>query len=302
MRPRLLSISILVLAACGDDTGPTAETHLTDAIVFVSDRDGYPQLYRMSLDGSEVSYLPQDGTLIPLFPDVSPDGRAIVFHDQHSRIKVQTVDNSDSLIVSPPGFLCAFPTWSPDGARIAMQCSAAPLEQVDIYLVNRDGGAFGALVSSPEDDLTPTWSPDGARIAYASPRDGNLDLHVWDLSTGSDSNLTGTPGVDETFPEWSPDGRLIAFHARSELLEPRSIDLLELSTGEVRRLVDRLQDSYYPDWSPDTRHLVFARNQLPDPLQVVKVDVISGAITEILPMDDALDRYPAYAPASRWAP
>lgn len=298
--PLLMGAALAALAGCGDATGPSSAARLTDAIVFVSDRDGYDQLYRMDLQGSAVTYLPQDGTLLPAFPDVSPDGRAIVFFDQFSRVKVQSVDASDSVIVSEAGLLCGFPAWSPNATRIAMQCRAAPGEQVDIYLVNRDGSGFRALVSSPEDDLTPTWSPDGGRIAYSSPRDGNLDLYVRDLATGSDSNLTRTPGVDETFPEWSPDGRLIAFHARSGLLEPRSIDLLELSTGEVRRLVDRLQDSYYPNWSPDSRSLIFARNQLPDPLQIVKVDVMTGAIAEILPMDDALDRYPAYAPASGW--
>jgi Tol biopolymer transport system component len=254
----------------------------------------------MALDGTGISYLPQDGSLMPLSPDVSPDGREIVFYDQYGRVKVQAVDNSDSLVVSPPGFQCAFPAWSPDGGRIAMQCPSASGSDRDIYVVDRDGSGFGPLVTSPGSDNFPTWSPDGRRIAYSSTRDGNPEIYLRDLETGRDSNLTGTPDVQEELPVWSPDGRYIAFNSRSGILENRSIELLEVRTGLVRRLVDRLQASYFPDWSPDGKHLAFAQNQLPDILQIVKVNASTGTITAIMPADDAVDRDPTYAPASGW--
>lgn len=254
----------------------------------------------MNPDGTDVTYLPQDGAVLPGFPDISPDGREIVFYDQYSRVKVQAVDNSDSIVVSPPEFICAFPAWAPDGGRIAMHCRAASGSDRNIYVVDRDGSGFGPLVTSPGSDQTPSWSPDGRRIAYASTRDGNLELYVRDLETGQDSNITNTPTVDEDLPVWSPDGASIAFNSKSELLEHRSLDLLDVESGMVRRLLDRLQDSYFADWSPDSRYLTFGRSQLPDVSQIVKVDVQSGAITAILPVDDAVDGEPAYAPARGW--
>jgi Tol biopolymer transport system component len=223
-----------------------------------------------------------------------------VFYDQYSRVKVQAVDNSDSAIVSPPDLLCSYPAWSPDGERIAMSCRASPASDVDIYLVNRGGAGFEPLVTSVGADWTPTWSPDGIRIAYSSTRDGNSEVYVRDLATGRDTNLTGTPEADEELPVWSPDGRYIAFNSRSSILENRSIDLLEMATGSVRRLVDRLQASYFPDWSPDSQYLAFAQNQLPDILRIVKVNASTGTIIPIMPSDDAMDRDPTYAPASGW--
>jgi TolB protein len=296
----LVGAALAALASCGDDTGPSADDRLSDAIVFVSDRDGYPQLYRVSLDGSRISYLPQDGTLSPLFPDVSPDGTAIVFYDQYSRVKVQSVDNADSVIVSPAGLLCAYPAWSPDGTRIAMDCRASPGSDVDLYIVNRDGSDFRPLVASPGDDQTPAWSPDGRRIAYASTRDGNFELYVRDLETGRDSNLTGTPEGDESMPAWSPDGRLIAFNSKSGLLEHRSLDLLDVESGSLRRLLDRLQDSYSVDWSADGRFLAIDRDHVPGGIHIAKVDVATGAITPITETGEASDRAPTIAPASGW--
>src|SRR4030042_4081642 len=54
------------------------------------------------------------------------------------------------------------------------------------------------------------WSPDGSKIAYVSDRFGNWTLHVIDVESGDDVQLT-SPDSISGWPDWSPDGARIAY-------------------------------------------------------------------------------------------
>jgi TolB protein len=58
-----------------------------------------------------------------------------------------------------------YPTWSPDGKRIAfMSWRAGPTE---IFMMNDDGTGQQRLTwTSVGDLIDPRWSPDGERIAF----------------------------------------------------------------------------------------------------------------------------------------
>ena len=58
--------------------------------------------------------------------------------------------------------------------------------------------------------MYPAWSPDGQLIAFASDRDGNMDIFTTDAGGTNLRNLTKSPS-DENFPAWSLDGQWIAF-------------------------------------------------------------------------------------------
>lgn len=302
MRTRLLSIAFLALAGCGDDTGPSANARLTDAIVFVSDRDGYRQLYRMGLDGSGISYLPQNGSILAFDPDVSPDGRRIALSDEYGRIWVQGVHGSEADVVAGPTPICAQPSWSPDGARLAMRCLESPSDDGNIYVVNADGSGLAPVVNSDGEDLSPAWSPDGRTIAFATNRDGNWDLYLLDLATAEETPLTQTELLDEYGPAWSPDGEWLAYdlEVRGES-GPGSLILHPLASGAAHPLLENYQDGIFARWASDGASLVFARRDASDPGgQIVRVSVGTGEVTALVPADGFVDRQPTFAPASGW--
>ena len=79
---------------------------------------------------------------------------------------------------------------SPDGKTIAFSY------QGDIYTVPSTGGEAHQLTSNAAYDAYPVWSPDGRRIAFASSREGSLDVYLMSRDGGAPKRLT-TNSADE---------------------------------------------------------------------------------------------------------
>ena len=73
---------------------------------------------------------------------------------------------------------------SPDGRTIAFTYRG------DIFSVDAAGGRAVQLTTNPAYDTAPVWSPDGSRIAFASDRDGSVDVFVMPASGGTARRLT----------------------------------------------------------------------------------------------------------------
>lgn len=181
-----------------------------ERVVFVSERDGNPELYAINPDGSAPTRLTNDGAS-DTNPSWSPDGTRIAFQSNRANnwdIWVVNADGSNpvNLTNEPAGYID--PAWSPDGSRIAFTSDRGGAR--DIWLMNADGSGLVNLTNGGE-NYEPAWSPDGARIAFTSVREGNVDIYIIDALTGQNlRRLTFDPQNDIT-PAWSPDGQNIAF-------------------------------------------------------------------------------------------
>ena len=81
-----------------------------------------------------------------------------------------------------------YPAISPDGKQIAFSYMG------DIYLMPAEGGQAFRLTSHPAYDTRPVWSPDGQKIAFASDRDGGLNIYVTGVQGGDPARLTTHSG------------------------------------------------------------------------------------------------------------
>ena len=104
-----------------------------------------------------------------------------------------------------------FPTWSPNGKRIAY-ISTQNDGQQDIYIINVS--ALGPtseplrITQDTADDYGAVWSRDGGRIAFISDRAGNADVYTI-APDGSGITKITQNAVDELSVAWGPDGSLI---------------------------------------------------------------------------------------------
>ena len=113
------------------------------------------------------------------------------------------------------------------------------------------------------------WSPDGKQIAYTCRKkcgldyaiSTNSDIYLYDLATGTHTNLTeGNMGYD-TNPSYSPDGQWIAWQSMERdgyESDENRLMIQHLQTGERRFLTQGMEtnvDSYY--WK-DNNSLVFS--------------------------------------------
>ena len=137
------------------------------------------------------------------------------------------------------------PALHPDGDRVTF------VALNDVWVM-RMGEAPEKITDDAFYESDPAWSADGTRLAYVSDRNGTLDLWVRDVETGEEEAVTNSEGA-ELYPAWSPNGGSIAYQT-----EAGGTMILDLETGESRRLVEDIFQPGRPSWSADGRHVALA--------------------------------------------
>lgn len=83
-----------------------------------------------------------------------------------------------------------YPAISPDGSTIVFTYKG------DIYSVPSQGGEARQLTTNAAFDSYPIWSPDGKKIAFASNREGSMDVYVINANGGAPTRLTTNSGSE----------------------------------------------------------------------------------------------------------
>jgi dipeptidyl aminopeptidase/acylaminoacyl peptidase len=138
---------------------------------------------------------------------------------------------------------------SPDRTQVAFTFGPrADLNRSEIRVLDLASGEVRAVTGTPrQHDREPTWSPDGRSIAYASERSGWYELHVVEVATGADRQLTHDL-ADFGAPGWSPDGtRILATRSRRAKTDLVTVGVADgavtvLATGGLW---------HSPAWLPD---------------------------------------------------
>lgn len=82
------------------------------------------------------------------------------------------------------------PAISPDGKTVAFAYRG------DIFTVPVEGGTAKQITSNAAFDSYPIWSPDSRHIAFASNREGSMDVWVMDANGGIPRRLTTNSGSE----------------------------------------------------------------------------------------------------------
>jgi Tol biopolymer transport system component len=199
----------------------------------------------MNADGTNPVQLTSG--LVAFRPHWSPDGQWISFTggSPDTVFLVPAAGGAPTTLINDPIFDYFDEAWSPNGDEIAFVTSpVSGTFKTEIYKMNirtlgltrltHDGGAS-----------TATWSPDGAHIAFF----GSAGLSVMDPDGGNIRNLSASMQL-LPWIAWSPDSRRIA--VQSGNMDESEIYVIDIVTGDVKRLTYNAVYDSNPVWRPDT--------------------------------------------------
>jgi Tol biopolymer transport system component len=137
-------------------------------------------IWKIRPDGTGAIRLTPESKGNDAFPQVSADGRRIVFRsgrDGNQEIYLMNADGTGARRLTDHPAIDTMPAFSPRGDQIAF--SSRRDGDYEIYTLDLDGeGRPGRLVrrtESPDFDMHPRYSPDGKWIVFASARHGVND-------------------------------------------------------------------------------------------------------------------------------
>ncbi len=185
-------------------------------IVYISQNEMKIDLFMISADGSHQVNLTNSPEQ-ERDPEWSPDGSKILFecenpigeHDGHGGICLIDPDGTNFTRLTPINDInYMFPTWSPDGAQIALVSNLTG--QLEIYTMNPDGSNLQQVTSysTQWDPASLKWSADGKKILFED-RAGILgggyyvyDISILNLDDLGVANLTNSDPVYDRVPDW----------------------------------------------------------------------------------------------------
>jgi TolB protein len=175
---------------------------------------------------------------------------------------------SDAIYEALTGVPGAFST------RIAYITSTGlgPDQRFELVVADADGFGPQSIVGSPEPLLSPAWSPDGKKLAYVSFEQGNSEIYMQDVSTGSRELISSGKGINGA-PSFSPDGRKMAL-TLSRSGNPE-IYVRDMATGKVTQLTQHWAIDTEAVWSPDGNTIYFTSDRGGRP-QIYSMPAVGG--------------------------
>jgi len=260
------------VAACSDDTTPTAPAVGTPAPLFSAQGNGggnlcgpkcgAPILFDRFVNGGTTHYvgkMDQNGNNVVILhpgsnPRWGPGFKKIAFNYLGNfgaqEIWTMNADGSNpQQITNVPGNNDR-PSFSPDGLRIVFVSYRTGSGQ--IFTMNADGTNQVQITNVSSNDQ-PEWSPDGTKIVFTSYRTGNADVFVMDANGANVKQLTTDPD-GEGSAKWSPDGKKIAYvHPNSAC----DIMIMNADGSGKTSIQNGLTDCEAPSFSANGTKLAF---------------------------------------------
>ncbi len=152
-----------------------------------------------------------------------------------------------------------WPSWSPDGSRIAFISDMTGEEEV--YVIQQDGlkpaeqitrGGAGGAGSGMR--YQPEWSPDGKRLVF-SDKDGKV--YVVTLADHQVTQIADAPHGQIRDYTWSPRGNFLAFSYDENPNRFSAVYVWSFADGKLHKVTDDMFNAYSPTWDPQGNYLYF---------------------------------------------
>ena len=187
-----------------------------------------------------------------------PQGLIVFTSDRGGQSDLWTMrpDGSSQVRLTNDKLEDVFPTWSPNGKKIAWtRGGLGPAGE--LWIMNADGSGQQQITFNSFSDAGASFSPDGTALAFRSVRSGNIDVYVINVDGTGEQRLTEDPAPDR-IADWSPDGTKISF--TSDRSGVCAIYTMSPEGSNVQKLTPDSMRAGVAAWSPDGSRLIFSDN------------------------------------------
>ena len=217
-------------------------------------------IFSYDLDSGKLSQLTnEDNNWIPRW---SPTGLQIahvwVSAEDKSNLYLMNSDGTMRRAIASALTWSSFPAWSKD-SKLAFVGYDEQGASEGVYIGSPDATGFTRLTNETGRAEWPSWTPDGTKIAFASNRNGNMDIWIMNQD-GSDQTLFVDSPASESEPAWSPVRNEIVYTERSgEATEFGKLLLFNTEYASPIKELTPKGEAANPAWSPDGQWIAFSR-------------------------------------------
>lgn len=233
-------------------------------IYYISDRDNVMNLYSYDVATKSTKQLTFNKDYDIKFPSISRDfivyeyaGYIYKYDLKNSKTEKISIEINNDKPYSRPVWMdlsrsASSMNISPDGKTLSLTARG------DIFFVPVEEGVTQNITnSSNANDKFGVWSASGEFFAYVSDKTGEFQIHLYNVKTKKETQLTKDIKTFILNMKFSPDSKKLLWADKSN-----SLFITDIATGATK-LVDKsgqgtLTDN---DWAGDSRWIAYTRAQ-----------------------------------------
>jgi Tol biopolymer transport system component len=282
---------------------PSPVQEYPNSIVFVSDRDGNKDIYRIDANGSDFTRLTES---------IENDSSPRWSHDKARLLFLSSAGDSNHLYtINPdgrdmlnltPGTGVSQCDWSPVSYQIACLASNEDSVGNDLILIDADEGRINTAFSAGGDLLDMAWSPDGGKIALAA---ANVDgILVYDLAEDSLGEFELGAGFAQRVA-WSHNGNRLAysFGPRAEGAIA-TLYTVKMDFSNPRKWIEKGGPDWVQSFSPGDEYVLLESSRLGHS-EIFIFDLAAGELIQLTNTEEgqgdsaSVNRSPVYSTDGR---
>jgi serine/threonine-protein kinase len=174
-----------------------------------------------------------------------------------------------------------FPTWLPDGQRVAFQSDREGDAGIFVQRIDGTGGAERLTKAATGEAHVPeAWSPDGRYLLFSVTKESSYALWMYSAADKTVRPFGGVQSREPTGAVFSADGRWVAYAStpveggtrspnRGIFVQPFP------PTGDTYQVPPEIFD-FHPAWSPTSMDLIYIPAAASGDISVVRMTTTGG--------------------------